>query len=82
VVEHVRGQGLPLGRCFGQHVDLFVLVVVDVLQGETLELSLEAAYSCEILHERGVFCGVVLLNLADDYFGVCPDYACGDTKCS
>jgi hypothetical protein len=56
VVEHVRGQGLALGRCFGQRVGLFVLVVVDVLQGETLELSLEAAYNYEILHERRVFC--------------------------
>jgi hypothetical protein len=56
VVEHVGGQGLALGRCFGQRVGLFVLVVVDMLQGETIELSLEAADSGEILHEYGLFC--------------------------
>jgi hypothetical protein len=56
MVEHVRGQGLALGRCFGQRVGLFVLVAVDMLQGETLELSLEAADSGEILHEHRLFC--------------------------
>jgi hypothetical protein len=56
VVEHVRGQGLALGRCFGQHVALFILVAVDMLQGETLELSIEAADSGEILHEHRLFC--------------------------
>jgi hypothetical protein len=56
VVEHVGGQGLALGRCFGQRVGLFVLGAVDMLQGETLELSLEVADGCEILHEREVFC--------------------------
>jgi hypothetical protein len=56
MVEHVGGQGLALGRCFGQRVGLFVLGAVDMLQGETLELSLEAADSCEILHECRVLC--------------------------
>jgi hypothetical protein len=36
VVEHVGGQGLALGLCFGQHIGLFVLVAVDMLQGEPL----------------------------------------------
>jgi hypothetical protein len=55
VVELIGGQGLALGCCFGQHVGFFVLGAVDVLQGETLELLLEAADGCEVLHERRVF---------------------------
>jgi hypothetical protein len=82
VVEHIGGQGFALGHCLGQRVGLFVLGAVDMLQGETLELSLKAMDSCEILHERRVLCRVFLLNLAGDHFGVCPDYACGDTECS
>jgi hypothetical protein len=50
VVEHVRGQGIALGCCFGQCVGLFVLVTIDMLQGETLELFLEAADGGEVLH--------------------------------
>jgi hypothetical protein len=56
VVEHVRGQGLALGRCLGQRIGLFVLVAVDMLQGEALELSLEVADSGEKLHEHRLFC--------------------------
>jgi hypothetical protein len=56
VVEHVGGQGLALGRYFGQRVGLFIFVAVDVLQGETLELSLKAADSGEVLHEHRLFC--------------------------
>jgi hypothetical protein len=56
VVEHIGGQGLALSRCLGQRVDHFVLVAVDMLQGETLELSLKVADSGEILHEYGLFC--------------------------
>jgi hypothetical protein len=56
VVEHVGGQGLALGRCFGQRIGLFVLVTVDMLQGETLELFLEAANGGEILHEHRLLC--------------------------
>jgi hypothetical protein len=56
VVEHVKGQGLALGRCFSQRVGLFVLVAVDMLQGETLELFLEATDSGEILHEHMLLC--------------------------
>jgi hypothetical protein len=56
VVEHNKGQGLALGRCFGQRICLFVLVVVDMLQGESLELFLEAMDSGEILHEHRLLC--------------------------
>ena len=56
MVKHVGGQGLTLGRCFGQRVGLFVLVAIDMLQGETLELSLEVVDNYEILHEHGLFC--------------------------
>jgi hypothetical protein len=70
VVKHVGGQG----------VGLFVLVAIDMLQGETLELFLETVDYGEILHEHRILCGVFLFDLADDDLGVCPDYACGDTK--
>jgi hypothetical protein len=80
VVKDVEGQGLALGRCFAQRVGLFVLVAVDMLQGETLELFLEAADGGEILHEHRLLCGVFLFDLAGDNLGVCPDYACGDTE--
>jgi hypothetical protein len=56
VVEHVGGQGLALGRCLGQRVCLFIFVAIDMLQGETLELFLEATDSGEILHEYELFC--------------------------
>jgi hypothetical protein len=55
VVEHIRGQGLTLGCCFGQRVGLFDLGTVDVLQGETLELLLEAANDYEVLHVKGKY---------------------------
>jgi hypothetical protein len=80
MVKHVGGQGLALGRCFGQPVGLFVLVAVDMLQGETLELFLKAADGGEILHEHRLLCGIFLFDLAGDDLGVCPDYACGDTE--
>ena len=51
-----------------------------MLQGESLELSLETSDSREVLHERGVFCCIVFLDLADNYLGVCSDNADGDTK--
>jgi hypothetical protein len=56
VVEHVRGQGLALGCCLGQRIGLFVLVALDMLQGETLELFFEAAADCEVLHQHRLLC--------------------------
>jgi hypothetical protein len=56
VVEHVRGQGLALGYCLGQRINLFVLVALDMLQGETLELFFEAADGGEVLHEHRLLC--------------------------
>jgi hypothetical protein len=55
VVEHVGGQDLALGRRFSQRVGLFILGAIDMLKGKTLELPLETADGCEILHECGVF---------------------------
>jgi hypothetical protein len=81
MVEHVRGQGLASGGCLGQCVGLLILGSVHVLQGKALELSLEAADSREILHKCGVLCCVIFLNLVGNHFGVCSDYAGGDTKC-
>jgi hypothetical protein len=81
MVEHVRGQDLASGGCFGQCVGLFVLGSVHVLQGKTLKLSLKTVDSREILHECGVFCCIVFFDLADNHFGVCFDYAGSDTKC-
>jgi hypothetical protein len=51
-----------------------------MLQGEALKLSLKTANSREILHECGVLCCIIFLDLAGNYFGVCFDYACSDTK--
>jgi hypothetical protein len=56
VIEHVGGQGLVLGCCLGQRISLFVLVAVDMLQGEALELFFEAADDGEVLHEHGLLC--------------------------
>jgi hypothetical protein len=81
MVEYVGGQGLTSGGCLGQCVGLLILGSVHVLQGKALELSLETADSREILHKCGVLCCVIFLDLADDHFGVCFDYAGGDTKC-
>jgi hypothetical protein len=55
VVEHIRGQGLALGRCLGQRVGLFVLGAIDMLQGETLELSLEARTAVRYCMSAGSF---------------------------
>jgi hypothetical protein len=51
-----------------------------MLQGESLELSLETSDGREVLHERGVFCCIVLLDLAGNYLGVCFDDTCGDSE--
>jgi hypothetical protein len=81
MVEHVGGQGLASGCCFGQCIGLLILGSVHVLQGKALKLPLKTAGSREILHECGVFCCVIFFDLAGNYFGVCFDYACSDTKC-
>jgi hypothetical protein len=81
MVEHVGGQGLASGYCFGQCVGLLVLGSVHVLQGKALKLSLKTSDSREILHECGVFCYVIFFDLAGNHFGVYFDYACSDTKC-
>ena len=56
VKEHVGGQGLASGGSLGQCVGLLVLGPIHMLQGETLELFLEATDSGEILHEYELFC--------------------------
>jgi hypothetical protein len=56
VVEHVRVQGLTLGCCLGQCIGLFILVALDMLQGETLELFFEVADGGEVLHEHRLLC--------------------------
>jgi hypothetical protein len=56
MVEHVRGQGLALSCCLGQRIGLFVLVALDMLQGETLELFFEAADGGEVLHQDRLLC--------------------------
>jgi hypothetical protein len=81
MVEYVGGQGLASGGCLGQCVGLLVLGSVHVLQGKAFELSLETADSREVLHKCGVLCCVIFPDLADNYFGVCSDYAGSDTKC-
>jgi hypothetical protein len=81
MVEYVRGYGLAPGGCFGQRVGLLILGAVHVLQGEAFELSLEAVDSCEVLHKCGVLRCVIFLNLADNYLGVCSDYAGSNAKC-
>jgi hypothetical protein len=81
MVEHVGGQDLAPGGCFGQGVGLLVLGSVHVLQGKALQLSLKNANSREILHECGVFCCIIFFDLASNHFGVCFDYAGSDTKC-
>jgi hypothetical protein len=80
MVEHVGGQGLASGYYFGQRISLLVLGTVYMLQGEALKLSLKTADSHEILHECGVLCCIIFLDLAGNYFGVYFDYACSDTK--
>jgi hypothetical protein len=81
MVEHVGGQGLASGDCLGQCIGLLILGSVHVLQGKALELSLETADSREIRHKCGVLCCIIFLDLDGNHFGVCSDYACGDTKC-
>ena len=51
-----------------------------MLQGESLELSLETSDGSEVLHQCGVLCCIVLLDLAGNYLGVCSDDAGGDPK--
>jgi hypothetical protein len=80
VVEYVGGQGLASGCCFGQFISLLILGTVHMLQGKALKLSLKTADNREILHECGVLCCVIFLDLAGNYFGVCFNYACSDTK--
>jgi hypothetical protein len=80
MVEYVGGQGLASGCCFGQRIGLLVLGTVHMLQGKALKLSLKTADSREILHECGVLCCVIFLDLAGNCFGVYFDYACSDTK--
>jgi hypothetical protein len=80
MVEHVGGQGLASGGSLGQCVGLLILDPVHMLQGETLELSLETTDGREVLHKCGVFCCVAFLDLAGDYLGVCSDNAGGDTE--
>ena len=53
MVEHVGGQGLASGGGLGQCVGLFILGPVDMLQSESLELSLETSDGREVLHECG-----------------------------
>ena len=81
VVEHVGGQGLASSGSLGQCVGLFILVLVHMLQSESLELSLETSDGCEVLHECGVLRCIVFLDLASNYLGVCSDDAGGNTKC-
>jgi hypothetical protein len=81
MVEHVGGQGLASGGCLGQCVGLLILGSVHVLQGKALELPLEIADGREILHKCRVLCCVIFLDMAGNHFGVCSDYAGGDTKC-
>jgi hypothetical protein len=56
VIENVGGQGFASSSCFGQRVGFFVLSVVQVLQGETLELFLKTANGRKILQKCRVFC--------------------------
>jgi hypothetical protein len=80
MVEHVGGQGLASSGSLGQCVGLLILGPVHMLQGETLELSLETTDSREVLHKCDVLCCIVFLDLVGDYLGVCSDNAGGDTK--
>jgi hypothetical protein len=80
MVEHVGGQGLASGGSLGQCVSFFILGPVHMLQGESLELSLETSDGREVLHKCGVLCCIVFLDLAGNYLGVCSDNAGGDTK--
>jgi hypothetical protein len=51
-----------------------------MLQGESLELSLETSDGCEVLHKCGVLCCIVFLDLAGNYLGVCFDDVGGDSE--
>jgi hypothetical protein len=72
--------GLASGGSLGQCVGLFILGPVHMLQGESLELSLETSDGCVLLHECRVLCCIVFLDLAGNYLGVCFDDAGGDPK--
>jgi hypothetical protein len=80
MVEPVEGQGLASGGSLGQCVGLFILGLVHMLQGESLELSLETSDGREVLHKCGVLCCIVFLDLAGNYLGVCSDDAGGVPK--
>ena len=80
VKEHVGGQGLAPGGGLGQCVGVFILGPIHMLQGEPLELPLETSDGREVLHERGVLCRIVFLDLAGNYLGVCFDDAGGDSE--
>jgi hypothetical protein len=80
VLKHVGGQRLASGGSLSQCVGLFIVGAVHMLQGEPLELFLETSDGREVLHECGVLCCIVFLDLAGNYLGVCSDDAGGDPK--